>query len=317
MTDADVDGSHIRTLLLTFFYRQMQELIENGHLYIAQPPLYKVRRARREQYLKDEAALEDHLLELGAEDVVLQAQGRASRSSATPLKQIVKKVIRLERVLDILERKRQEPQRRGRAGAPGARSTPRRCPTSATLARGDRRPLAAYLERSRRRSCVPVSFALDEDREHACLRLVAAHARQRQPRTQTCVDRELCLTARVRGSCAASRATLRRRRRAAVSRSARATSTARRTPSIRERRRPHHGGRPQGPRDPALQGSRRNEPEAALGDHDGSRAPPLLQVKIDDAVEADALFSPLMGDEVEPRRQFIEDNALNVQYLDI
>ena len=72
MTDADVDGAHIRRLLLTFFFRQMPDLIGGGHLYIAQPPLYKVGRGRSEVYLKNEAALEDHLIQQGVEGASLR-----------------------------------------------------------------------------------------------------------------------------------------------------------------------------------------------------------------------------------------------------
>ena len=80
MTDADVDGAHIRTLLLTFFYRQMPEIIEGGYLYIAQPPLYKVRRQSSETYLKDEGALEDYLVEAGLADAYLTLASGEQRS---------------------------------------------------------------------------------------------------------------------------------------------------------------------------------------------------------------------------------------------
>jgi DNA gyrase subunit B len=99
MTDADVDGSHIRTLLLTFFYRQMPELIERGHLYIAQPPLYKVSRGRSEQYLKDERALEDYLIVTGLEDAVLRLHSGEHRAGQD-LHQLVEQARTVRSVLN-------------------------------------------------------------------------------------------------------------------------------------------------------------------------------------------------------------------------
>jgi DNA gyrase subunit B len=99
MTDADVDGSHIRTLLLTFFYRQMRDLIDRGHLFIAQPPLYKVARGKSEQYLKDERALEDHLITSGLEEAVLRLYSGEHRAGED-LRQLVEQARAIRNVLN-------------------------------------------------------------------------------------------------------------------------------------------------------------------------------------------------------------------------
>src|SRR5215218_7126463 len=101
MTDADVDGAHIRTLLLTFFYRQMREIIDGGYLYIAQPPLYKVNRGKSEQYLKDERALEDYLIETGLDDCVFRLAAGDQRSGRD-LKALVEDARAIRNVLQNL-----------------------------------------------------------------------------------------------------------------------------------------------------------------------------------------------------------------------
>ena len=99
MTDADVDGSHIRTLLLTFFFRQMEELIKRGHIYIAQPPLYKVSRGKSEQYLKDERALEDYLIATGLEDSVLRLASGEERAG-DDLRKLVEEARAIRNILN-------------------------------------------------------------------------------------------------------------------------------------------------------------------------------------------------------------------------
>jgi DNA gyrase subunit B len=96
MTDADVDGAHIRTLLLTFFFRQMRGLIENGYVYIAQPPLYQIKRKKREQYVMNDAEMNKILLELGSEDVVLTRLSDGAEIPSQKLDKIVENFARME-----------------------------------------------------------------------------------------------------------------------------------------------------------------------------------------------------------------------------
>ena len=95
MTDADVDSSHIRTLLLTFLFRQMRGLIEKGYVYIAQPPLYKIKKEKREQYIENDPEMNRILLELGAEDVTLLNTADNTPTTGEPLQQIIHDLARL------------------------------------------------------------------------------------------------------------------------------------------------------------------------------------------------------------------------------
>ena len=190
MCDADVDGAHIRTLLLTFFYRHFHEIIERGHLFIAQPPLYRVKRGKSQQYLKDEANLEDYLIDLAAGDVVLQGENAPS-ITGTPLKQLVKKSMRLDKILDLLERK----GRNRHVVTALARQE-----NMSVEALSDETKLRAIVEQAEAYlkiaapELLPVTFDFEQDREHACTRLVAA-TRSNGSQHRNVIDHELCLSA--------------------------------------------------------------------------------------------------------------------------
>jgi DNA gyrase subunit B len=107
MTDADVDGAHIRTLLLTFFYRQMPQILEKGYLYIAQPPLFKVKKGKTEKYIQNDKEMQNLLLELASDDIEIQRKGQAVKGKA--LIPYLKKLYRYERLIDWFERRRKDP----------------------------------------------------------------------------------------------------------------------------------------------------------------------------------------------------------------
>lgn len=105
MTDADVDGAHIRTLLLTFFYRQMAALVEKGYVYIAQPPLFRVKKGKKERYVKDEAAMQDHLIGLAGDEMSLDLGAEKAKASGARFKSLLKKLIAYEAIIQHFSRK--------------------------------------------------------------------------------------------------------------------------------------------------------------------------------------------------------------------
>jgi len=309
MTDADVDGAHIRTLLLTFFFRHYQKVLEAGHLFIAQPPLYRVKRGRTQQYLKDEAGLEDYLIQLGAEDLGLHGEG-GPPVTGTPLKQLVKKAIRREKVLDILERKgrnRHVVAALARQGAMEAGVLGDEAQLQRIVAAAE-----AYLAVAAP-TIMPVSFSFEEDREHACLKIIAA-TRANGTAHRNVIDRDLCLTAEFEE-------VRRLARDLAVAGEPPFTLTlgdkAEQVPNLQQAVGRIMTQARKGLEIQRYKGLGEMNPGQLWETTMNPATRTLLQVKIEDAVEADMIFSTLMGDEVEPRRKFIEENALNARNLDI
>ncbi|MCC7320156.1 MAG: DNA topoisomerase (ATP-hydrolyzing) subunit B [Rubellimicrobium sp.] len=301
MTDADVDGAHIRTLLLTFFFRQMPELIERGHLFIAQPPLYKVTRGKSEVYLKDQSALDDYLVAQGVEGTVLRT-GSGAEIAGADLVRVVEEARALRRVLDAFPT-----------------HYPRHILEQAAIA-------GAF-----------VAGAVDSD-----LQGVANEVAQRLD--LIAVEYEKGWTGRITqdGGIRLSR-TLRgveelRTLDGAMLRSGEVRRTGTFTRSLQEvygttatlvrkdRAQPVNGPLDllravlaEGEKGLSLQrykGLGEMNPDQLWETTLDPEARTLLQVRIDDATEADDLFTKLMGDVVEPRREFIQENALNVAHLD-
>jgi len=304
MTDADVDGAHIRTLLLTFFFRQMRPLIDAGHLYIAQPPLYKVKRGQSERYLKDEAALEDFLISEGMENAVLQLHDGSQRAG-NDLRTLLEHA-RVARALLTAIGKRYNPWIVEQAAILGMLQTD--IASDQAKAAGAADALAKRLN----------ALAPELERGWICEPTgEGAFSVKRSLRGYTesyLLDGQLFRSAEAR-------------KLNEMASELQATYL-----TVAELRRKDEVHRIRGPIDllERVQAAGRKgitmQRYKGLGEMNpdqlwettlDTEARSLLQVKVDHAEDADNVFETLMGDVVEPRRDFIQSNALNVVNLDI
>jgi DNA gyrase subunit B len=301
MTDADVDGAHIRTLLLTFFFRQMPELIERGHLYIAQPPLYKVSRGKSEVYLKDQAAMDNYLTEQGVEGAILR-QGNGEEISGADLRRVVDEAGRLKRVLDAFPTHypRHILEQAAIAGAfvPGAVDGDLQGVADRVATRLDlialewERGWQGRITQDKGVRLTRILRGVEEVRILDGLMLRSGEARKSGTFTKHLQDVYNTPATLIRKDRVQNIYGPLDLLKAVLEEGERGLSLQR-----------YKG---LGEMNPDQLWETTLDPDART----------LLQVKVDDVAEADDLFTKLMGDVVEPRRLFIQENALNVENLD-
>ncbi|MDH3727273.1 MAG: toprim domain-containing protein, partial [Myxococcales bacterium] len=314
MTDADVDGSHIRTLLLTFFYRQMPQLIEKGYLYIAQPPLYKVRKGKKVRYLQDDAAMSRHLIELGTENVRLSMKEGSTQLTGEPLRRLLEDVARFRLLLENIGHRVDPLIIEGLVT-----STELEVEDLADRAKVEAaiETLKTYVRAKRPGELLAV---VESDEEHDRYR-VRIETQDGVSRRATTIDFDLLSAGNI--------AELRQ-----IHQGIRALGQPPFLLTVLDK-----AGKPSGePSEVAnadalwstidsrarkglgiqrYKGLGEMNPDELWETTMDPETRTLLQVRIEDAVQAEELFSVLMGDQVEPRRAFIESNALNVTNLDI
>jgi DNA gyrase subunit B len=307
MTDADVDGSHIRTLLLTFFFRQMPQVVEKGYLYIAQPPLYRVQKGKKEQYLKDQAALDEYLLSIATEKARLVA-GEAVIEGGD-LKRLAECALAYRGILERVDRRRDSRI------------------VDAAIRLGDldlallkdheavKAQVQAIFDRAQKlHPELEVRLAkIERDEEHGCDALVFQTTVSGAPR-DTRLDFNY-LSGPEWGELAALHAALaeigpgpykveKPDGEEEVDDVFVAVDALKKTAAAGQNIQRYKG---LGEMNPQQLWETTMDPERRT----------MLQVRVDDMVEADEVFSILMGDAVEPRREFIEKHALDVQNLDV
>ncbi len=301
MTDADVDGAHIRTLLLTFFFRQMPELIEGGYLYIAQPPLYKVSRGKSEVYLKDVPALEDYLIQQGIDGAVLKLRSGEEIAGAD-LARVVEAARQIKRVLDAFPTHypRNILEQAALAGAfdPGVADADLQAVADAVARRLDlvaleyERGWHGRITQDKGIRLARILRGVEEVRTLDGAVLRSGEARklsQASAETRSVYAEQSQFTRRERQSLVHGPVDLLN----AILNEGEKGLTLQRYKGL-------------GEMNPSQLWETTLDPEART----------LLQVRVEDLAEADNIFTKLMGDVVEPRREFIQQNALSVENLD-
>ncbi|MCG3112044.1 MAG: DNA topoisomerase (ATP-hydrolyzing) subunit B [Candidatus Manganitrophus sp. SB1] len=309
MTDADVDGAHIRTLLLTFFYRQMVQMIEKGYIYIAQPPLFKVKRGKTERYLKDEAALREYLIGMAGDEVQIYQEGSKEWASGAKVKGLLKKLASYEAIIDHFARKQID--------AEVVRALTQHEELQPELLR-DRKRLDALLETAKGYwtkyyPTYVIHSSIGQDEEHVSHRVEIQIQKNGAPHLVK-IDEALI------GS-----PEFRELKNLSPLRLGLGKPPYRVTDSDGEKEYPTAAGIIQhvlerGKKGLSIQrykGLGEMNPDQLWETTMNPESRILLQVQLEDTVEAERVFSVLMGDEVEPRRNFIQQHASEVKNLDI
>ena len=323
MTDADVDGSHIRTLLLTFFYRQMRELIEKRHVYIAQPPLYRAKRGKAEQYIKDDRELEAWLIHRAAQARELRLSETGRSFAGEQLESMLHRLLAFQKMLEVIER-------RG----------PHRDVVLRLLDKGARdrtffTDQARVDELARELEAPGCTVTVTRDEEHNAWSIAVDDRTNGFRRRQT-VGVDFVETAEYRTLLARHRAIGEVRGPMVVAalketdgaadngdgdgdsaRKAAASDGGVTVGSIDELVEHFIAAGRRGVSINRYKGLGEMNPDQLWATTMKPEVRTLLQVRAEDETEADLMFTTLMGDQVEPRRKFIQDNALDVKNLDI